>query len=39
MKNKLENYNSELSERENMKNNGWVRIYDCGKIRYVQIKL
>jgi len=35
MKNKLENYNPELSESVNMKNNGWSKIYDCGKIRYV----
>jgi len=35
MKNKLENYDPLLSERTNMRNNGWLRIYDCGKIRYV----
>jgi hypothetical protein len=34
MKNKLENYNSNLTEHENMLNNGWLRIYDCGKIKY-----
>ena len=34
MKNKLKNYNPELSERENMLNNNYYRIYDCGKVKY-----
>jgi hypothetical protein len=34
MKNKLENYNPNLTERENMLNNNYYRIYDCGKIRW-----
>ncbi len=32
---KLEHFNSELSEWENMKNNGWNRIWDCGNILYI----
>lgn len=31
---KFENYNPELSENENCKNNGLYKIYDCGKIKY-----
>lgn len=34
MKNKLDNYDPALSESENMINNGWHRIWDCGKIRF-----
>lgn len=30
----LENFDSELSEYENMTNNGYLRIYDCGNIVY-----
>lgn len=30
----LENFDSELSEYENMTNNGYLRIYDCGNIIY-----
>ena len=32
---KLENFNKNLSERENMENNGFKRVYDCGKYRFV----
>ena len=27
-----ENFNPDLSEYENMKNNGWFRLYDCGNL-------
>jgi len=27
-------YNELLSEKENMKNNGWMVIYDCGNLVY-----
>lgn len=30
----LEDYNPELSEFDNMSNNGYLRIYDCGNIVY-----
>ena len=37
LKNKLESFNSELSEWENMKNNGYDRIWDCGNyVFYIQ---
>lgn len=35
---KLKNYDSKLSEWENMKNNGYDRIWDCGHIKYQWIK-
>ena len=34
LKDKLEKFDQQLSERENMKNNSWLRIYDCGNIKY-----
>jgi hypothetical protein len=33
---KLPIYDSNLSEKENMKNNGWYAIYDCGNAVYVK---
>ena len=33
LNNLLENYDETLSERENMKNNGYLWIYDCGNIK------
>jgi len=35
LKNKLANYNPKLTEKENCKNNGLFRIYDCGKDKYM----
>jgi hypothetical protein len=37
LKNKLTNYNPELTEYQNMLNNGYDRIWDCGKIKYEYI--
>ena len=34
LKDKLENYNSDLTESENMYNNGYRKIYDCGNLVY-----
>lgn len=34
LKNKLSNYDPSLSEADNCRTNGWLKIYDCGKIRY-----
>jgi hypothetical protein len=34
LKNKFENFNPNLSEYENMKNNKYDRIWDCGSIKY-----
>jgi hypothetical protein len=34
MKLKLNNYDSSLSEDANMRNNGYRKIWDCGKIRF-----
>ena len=31
---KLDNFDSNLSEWENMKNNGYDRIWDCGHLKY-----
>ena len=31
---KLENYNPELTEKQNMENHGYKRIYDCGSLKY-----
>ena len=31
---KLEYFNPELTEWENMKNNGWNRVWDCGNILF-----
>lgn len=31
---KLQNFDKSLTEWENMKNNGWDRIWDCGSIKY-----
>lgn len=31
---KLKNFDPNLSEWENMKNNGWDRIWDCGNLKY-----
>ena len=33
LNNLLENYDESLSEKENMKNNGYLWIYDCGNIK------
>jgi len=35
LKYRLENYDPNLSEAQNMRNNGYVRLYDCGNFRYV----
>ena len=35
LKDKLKIFNPELSEWENMKNNGYDRIWDCGNIKWV----
>ena len=35
---KLQNFDSSLSEWENMKNNGYDRIWDCGNLKYELIK-
>ena len=35
LKDKLENYNPDLTESENMYNNGYRKIYDCGNLVYV----
>lgn len=32
LKDKLENFDNKLSEKENMENNGYSRIYDCGNL-------
>ena len=37
LKDKLDNYNPELSETENMFNNDYRRIYDCGNLVYEYI--
>lgn len=34
LENKLEKYDSNLSEVENMKQNGYDRLFDCGHIKY-----
>jgi hypothetical protein len=34
LKDKLENFNPDLTEKQNMKNNGYNRIYDCGNIKF-----
>ena len=34
LKDKLENYNPDLTESENMYNNGYRKIYDCGNLVY-----
>jgi hypothetical protein len=34
LKDKLKNFNPMLSEHQNMINNNWFRIYDCGNIKY-----
>jgi very-short-patch-repair endonuclease len=34
LKEKLENFDPNLSERENMINHGYKRIYDCGSLKY-----
>lgn len=36
MKNKLQNYDKNLSETENMHNHGFNKIWDCGKLRFVK---
>ena len=38
LKDKLENFDSDLTEVENMINNGYNRIYDCGNLKFVYIK-
>jgi len=35
---KLEVFDEKLTEHENMKNNGWARIWDCGTIKWVYSK-
>lgn len=32
---KLSNFNKDISEWENMKSNGWDRIWDCGNIKWI----
>ena len=34
LKNKLKNYDENLSEHKNMINNGYYRIYDCGHMKF-----
>ncbi len=34
LKNKLKNFDASLSENENMKNNGYYRVWDCGNLVY-----
>ena len=34
LKDRLENYDAGLTEKENMVNNGYFRIYDCGNLKY-----
>lgn len=36
MKRKLEYYDPDLTEIENMHNHGFYRIWDCGKLRYIK---
>ena len=36
MKTKLENYDPNLSESENMYKHGFNKIYDCGKLRFIK---
>lgn len=36
LKNILENFNSSVTEEENMYNNGYTRIYDCGNLVFVK---
>lgn len=36
MKNKLENYDPNLSETENMHNHGFLKIWDCGKLKFIK---
>ena len=36
LKDKLEKFDPKLSESENMKNNGYLKIYDCGNLVYVK---
>lgn len=36
MKKKLNNYNSDLSETDNMHNHGFLKIYDAGKIKFIK---
>jgi len=31
---KIKNYDPSLSESENMKNNGFSKVYDCGSLKY-----
>jgi len=35
LKGELDNYNPNKTEWENMRENGWDRIWDCGKLRFV----
>jgi hypothetical protein len=35
LKNILNNFNSELTESENMFNNGYFKIYDSGNYKYI----
>lgn len=37
LKNILEKYNDSLSEIQNMENNGFLRIYDCGNLVYEKL--
>jgi len=34
LKNKIQNFNEELTEYENMLNNGYDRIWDCGNFKF-----
>lgn len=36
IKEHLDFYDEELTERENMKKNGFCRIYDCGLLKFVK---
>lgn len=36
MQKKLSNYDNNLSENQNMVNNGYCKIFDCGKIKYIK---
>lgn len=35
LKDKLANYDASLTERENMDNNGWLRVYDAGNAAFI----
>ena len=38
LKDKLEDFNPSLTERENMENHGFVQLFDSGMIRYEAVR-